>query len=126
MCMSVMAVDWLFSFTDGIVMLDWSLGCGLNVNNSNPTICINDIVEIHNKLNGLKLQKLSVELTLAQMLNTLEWLLDQLDKEGISPLIDMYYKYWIHRYDLALSSNIGFTESLYPYFQWEQSVSSNR
>lgn len=71
-------------------------GCGFNVSNSNPTLCVNDIVEIHNKLKGLKLQKLSVELVLAQMLNTLEWLLDKLDKEGISPIIDLYYKYWIH------------------------------
>ncbi|XP_062516763.1 biotin--protein ligase-like isoform X2 [Corticium candelabrum] len=77
-------------------MYECVAGCGMNVSNSNPTICINDIIEILNRSKGLKLPKLTVELALAQMLNTLECLLDQMDKNGVSSLINLYYRYWIH------------------------------
>lgn len=110
----------------GVVCHGLWLGCGLNVKNSNPTICVNDIVEIYNRSKGLKLGKLSVELTLAQMLNTLELLLDQLDKEGISPLVALYHKYWIHRFDTTLSQFWCRAVVADLIFQWEQSSSSNR
>ena len=35
------------------------IGCGINVSNSNPTICINDLVSRHNHERGCSLQALS-------------------------------------------------------------------
>uniref|UniRef100_A0A8D0G5G1 BPL/LPL catalytic domain-containing protein n=1 Tax=Sphenodon punctatus TaxID=8508 RepID=A0A8D0G5G1_SPHPU len=72
------------------------VGCGFNVNNSNPTICINDLIVEYNKKNCTKLNSLSADYLIARSVNLLESLIDTFQDKGPNGILPMYYKYWVH------------------------------
>ncbi|XP_061483664.1 biotin--protein ligase isoform X2 [Rhineura floridana] len=72
------------------------IGCGFNVNNSNPTICINDLIMEHNKTKNTKLRPLSVDCLIARSVTELENLISTFQEKGPNGVLPMYYKYWIH------------------------------
>ncbi|TFK06839.1 Biotin--protein ligase [Platysternon megacephalum] len=72
------------------------IGCGFNVNNSNPTICINDLIMEYNKKNMTKLRSLTVDYLIARSVTVLERLIDIFQEKGPDGVLPLYYKYWIH------------------------------
>ncbi|NXJ93923.1 BPL1 ligase, partial [Corythaixoides concolor] len=72
------------------------IGFGFNVNNSNPTICINDIIAKFNKEEGTKLKPLTTDCLIARTVTVLERLIDIFQEKGPNGVLPRYYKYWIH------------------------------
>lgn len=72
------------------------LGCGFNVSNSNPTICINDLVVQHNRERGSKLSPLSPAQLIGRSVTLLEQLISDFQLYGPEAVLPIYYKRWVH------------------------------
>ncbi|KAK7107296.1 biotin--protein ligase-like [Littorina saxatilis] len=72
------------------------IGCGVNVSNSQPTICVNDIIQLHNAERGSNLTTLSTSQVLATAVSAMETTLTQFQKKGHLDFCQQYYKYWLH------------------------------
>lgn len=72
------------------------IGFGFNVDNSNPTICINDLITKFNKEEGTKLKALTADCLIARTVTVLERLIDTFQEKGPNGVLPRYYKYWIH------------------------------
>ncbi|EZA54947.1 Biotin--protein ligase, partial [Ooceraea biroi] len=82
-----------------------NIGVGINLSNSKPTTCINDVIEQCNQKYGKKLSKYSYEQYLAYVFNELEILLDMIEKHNIQYFYDLYYKYWLHANSKVTATN---------------------
>ncbi|XP_030325366.1 biotin--protein ligase isoform X1 [Calypte anna] len=72
------------------------IGFGFNVSNSNPTICINDLISKFNKEEGTKLKPLTADCLIARTVTVLERLIDIFQEKGPNGVLPHYYKYWVH------------------------------
>ncbi|NWV67864.1 BPL1 ligase, partial [Malurus elegans] len=72
------------------------IGFGFNVSNSNPTICINDLIAKFNREEGAELQPLSADCLIARTVTVLEGLIELFQEKGPNAVLPQYYKYWIH------------------------------
>ncbi|XP_062392445.1 biotin--protein ligase [Sardina pilchardus] len=72
------------------------IGCGFNVSNSNPTICINDLVVQHNREHGSDLEPLSPAHLIGRTVTQLEKLIADFQEKGPSAVLPIYYKRWVH------------------------------
>ncbi|XP_062454800.1 biotin--protein ligase isoform X2 [Rhea pennata] len=72
------------------------IGFGFNVSNSNPTICINDLIKKYNKEEGTQLKPLTTDCLIARTVTVLEKLIDIFQEKGPNGVLHRYYKYWIH------------------------------
>ncbi|CAM5079375.1 unnamed protein product [Eretmochelys imbricata] len=72
------------------------IGWGFNVNNSNPTICINDLIMEYNKKNMTKLKSLTADYLIARSVTVLERLIETFQEKGPDGVLPLYYKHWIH------------------------------
>ncbi|XP_006886845.1 PREDICTED: biotin--protein ligase [Elephantulus edwardii] len=72
------------------------IGCGVNVTNSNPTICINDLIIEYNKQHQTDLKPLSPDLLIARTVTQLEKLISTFQDRGPNGVLPLYYKYWVH------------------------------
>ncbi|KAM8976635.1 biotin--protein ligase [Pelodytes ibericus] len=72
------------------------IGCGFNVCNSNPTICINDLILEHNTRNETSLQPLRVDCLIGRTVTTLEKLINTFQRDGPNGVLPVYYKHWVH------------------------------
>lgn len=72
-------------------------GCGFNVSNSNPTVCINDLVLQHNREHGCGLDALAPAQLIARSLTLLERFMADFQMHGPHALLPLYYKRWVHR-----------------------------
>ncbi|XP_069331058.1 biotin--protein ligase isoform X1 [Eulemur rufifrons] len=72
------------------------IGCGFNVTNSNPTICINDLIAEYNRQHKAELKPLRADYLIARAVTTLEKLIDTFQDQGPSGVLPLYYKYWVH------------------------------
>ncbi|XP_016153571.1 PREDICTED: biotin--protein ligase isoform X2 [Ficedula albicollis] len=72
------------------------IGFGFNVNNSNPTICINDLIAKFNREEGTELKPLSVDCLIARTVTVLERLIEIFQEKGPNGVLPQYYKYWVH------------------------------
>lgn len=72
------------------------LGCGFNVSNSNPTICINDLVQLHNRQTGCQLAPCTTEQLIGRCVTYIESLVDMFQKEGLESFRQKYYEKWLH------------------------------
>lgn len=71
-----------------------NIGCGLNLSNSSPTVCIYDLIK---QIDGSETVLLpTYEKMLASIFNEIEILLDTVQTNGIDTLYDQYYAIWIH------------------------------
>ncbi|XP_057176729.1 biotin--protein ligase isoform X3 [Triplophysa rosa] len=68
------------------------IGCGFNVSNSNPTVCINDLVLQH----GCSLDALAPAQLIARTLTLLERFIADFQLHGPHALLPLYYKRWVH------------------------------
>ncbi|XP_078491605.1 biotin--protein ligase [Ciona intestinalis] len=69
-----------------------SIGCGINVSNSQPTMCVNKILKDEQ---SLQLQ-LTTEEVIARTITELENLITDFQKNGAESFLKIYYKYWLH------------------------------
>ncbi|XP_055545845.1 biotin--protein ligase [Wyeomyia smithii] len=76
-----------------------NIGCGLNVNNSSPTGCIDDLIREFNAKNNTNYPCLRIEQTLALIFNEIERLYDaiQCGEVDMQHLYDLYYENWLHQ-----------------------------
>lgn len=72
------------------------VGCGFNVTNSNPTVCINDLIQRYNTEHGCSLQPLSCPQLIARSVSCLESLISSFQKGGPDAVLPTYYSRWIH------------------------------
>ncbi|XP_034033381.1 biotin--protein ligase [Thalassophryne amazonica] len=72
------------------------IGCGVNVSNSNPTVCINDLIQQYNIQHGCSLQPLSSALLIARAVSTLDSLIATFQQCGANAILPKYYKRWLH------------------------------
>ncbi|KAK2828947.1 hypothetical protein Q5P01_019981 [Channa striata] len=72
------------------------IGCGFNVTNSNPTICINDLIKKYNIQHNCNLQLLNCSELIARTLNCLEGFINSFQEEGPDAILPTYYKRWLH------------------------------
>ncbi|XP_061658415.1 biotin--protein ligase isoform X2 [Syngnathoides biaculeatus] len=72
------------------------IGCGFNVSNSNPTVCINDLIQQYNSQYNCNLQPLSCAQLIARTVNCLEHLIDCFQRGGPEAVLPIYYKRWLH------------------------------
>ncbi|XP_041354801.1 biotin--protein ligase-like [Gigantopelta aegis] len=72
------------------------IGCGFNVDNCNPTMCINDLVQQHNIHHGTTLDLCSVEQLIGRTVTIIEQLIDQFQEEGHEAFCRLYYDKWLH------------------------------
>lgn len=80
------------------LLLVWlCAGCGFNVTNSNPTVCINDLIAEHNRRHEAGLKPLQADRLIARAVTVLESLIDRFQDHGPNGVLPLYYKYWVHR-----------------------------
>ncbi|XP_037283662.1 holocarboxylase synthetase-like protein isoform X2 [Rhipicephalus microplus] len=74
------------------------IGCGMNVSNSQPTLCINDIAKVVScKFNVQQnVCPLTPEEVIAKVLNEIEFLVATFQSGGSKMVLQEYYKYWLH------------------------------
>lgn len=76
-----------------------NIGCGVNVGNKDPTICINDLIQMANETSrgdSKSLNLLSTEEVIALSLNCLEDLIAKFQSDGPDDFKRLYYRYWLH------------------------------
>lgn len=73
------------------------VGCGINLNNNNPTTCVNNVIKRHNDQNKTELPLVTYEGFFASVFNEIESLYDLVQNGQTEYLFDLYYKYWLHR-----------------------------
>ncbi|XP_053671871.1 biotin--protein ligase [Anopheles nili] len=74
-----------------------NIGVGLNLSNSKPTLCLNDVIAQYNAKHTTVLPLLSYEKTFALIFNKLEELYDSVQNEGVEKLQNEYYRHWLHQ-----------------------------
>ncbi|XP_007540334.2 biotin--protein ligase, partial [Poecilia formosa] len=72
------------------------IGCGFNVTNSNPTVCINDLIQQYNTQNDCSLEPLSCSQVIALTMNCLEMFITSFQQRGPDAVLPTYYKRWLH------------------------------
>jgi biotin---protein ligase len=74
-----------------------NVGVGLNLSNSNPTLCIHDVIKEYNTRYNKSLPLLTHEKTFALIFNEIEMLLKRTQTGDFDHLYELYYNYWLHR-----------------------------
>ncbi|KAJ1527555.1 hypothetical protein ONE63_007521 [Megalurothrips usitatus] len=77
-------------------LLICNIGLGVNLDNRDPTTCINEQIMLYNARTGSKLPTLSLEKWLALFFTELERLLELMQNHSDSEVMDLYYKFWLH------------------------------
>lgn len=73
-----------------------NIGLGVNLSNSIPTTCINDLIKDYNKNHSCNLRELSYEKVLAIIFNEIELILNRVQTGDVNYLYDLYYSCWLH------------------------------
>lgn len=73
------------------------VGCGINLDNSNPTKCINDLIRSEYSTKENPAGIISYEAYFAAVFNETEKLLNKYQNGDADSFFDLYYKYWLHK-----------------------------
>ncbi|KAK9746642.1 Biotin protein ligase C terminal domain [Popillia japonica] len=73
-----------------------NIGVGMNLDNANPTLSLNDIIGKFNVDNGTTLAAIAYEKYFALVFNELERILKTIEKQDMTYFYTLYYKYWLH------------------------------
>ncbi|KMZ01630.1 biotin--protein ligase isoform X1 [Drosophila simulans] len=74
-----------------------NIGSGINLNNSRPTVCINDLIREYNaRVPNNKLPILKYELLIAMIFNEIERLLGEVQNGDFDSFYALYYSLWLH------------------------------
>ena len=88
----------LHDFTEtGVV-----IGCGFNLSNKCPTVCLNNIIEEYNKMNGTNLAPVANAVFIANVMNFFDKFFRNFQRGQRSELLELYYKFWIHQDQAAV------------------------
>lgn len=68
----------------------------MNVSNSAPTTCINDLIKSLNSKLNQNVPELAYEKSFAIIFNEIESILNQVQKGNFGYLYNLYYQYWLH------------------------------
>lgn len=75
-----------------------NVGCGINLNNSKPTLCINDLINEYNvRIPNAKLPLLKYEQFIAMIFNEMERILAEVQNGNFENFYSLYYDLWLHR-----------------------------
>lgn len=74
-----------------------NFGCGINLSNSSPTVCINDLIKDHNVKNTIQLADIKYEQLLALTFTELERIFKIIQSGDLNYFYDLYDKLWLHR-----------------------------
>jgi biotin-(acetyl-CoA carboxylase) ligase len=88
-------------------------GVGVNLNNKNPTTCINEMIAQINSMASVPSEKLAPlfrEKLLAVTFTQLESLLDAIQNGHIQQILQLYYSYWLHRSADLMTPRTGMVE----------------
>lgn len=72
------------------------IGCGVNVSNSAPTVCVNDLIRRHNTDRGLSLEPLSCGLVIGRAISLLDTYVRDFQRHGPDAVLPKYYSRWLH------------------------------
>ncbi|KAJ2954764.1 hypothetical protein O0L34_g3067 [Tuta absoluta] len=74
-----------------------NIGTGVNISNSSPTTCVNDIIREYNAKHKTNLALMSIEKFLARFCSQLERILEYTQSDGgVDAFLEQYYQYWLH------------------------------
>ncbi|XP_015514595.1 biotin--protein ligase isoform X1 [Neodiprion lecontei] len=73
-----------------------NIGVGVNLSNSEPTCCINDLITRHNDQYSTNLPKLTAERYFALVFSELERILNVVQTGNMNHFYEIYYEYWMH------------------------------
>ncbi|XP_034249233.1 biotin--protein ligase [Thrips palmi] len=73
-----------------------NIGIAVNIDNNDPTTCINEQIMLHNARCGSKIPALSLEKWLAIFFTELERILMLMQNNSDKQVLDLYYKFWLH------------------------------
>eukprot|EP01045_Picozoa_sp_COSAG04_P031435 COSAG04_NODE_5816_length_1485_cov_5.257576_2_plen_159_part_00 len=82
------------SFRDGSFKL--VIGCGFNVSNAHPTVCLDQVIARHNLAHSTDLPPLRMESVLAGALSLFADDYSKFAQRGFRPFFERYYRRWIH------------------------------
>ncbi|CAH1132028.1 unnamed protein product [Ceutorhynchus assimilis] len=74
-----------------------NIGCGLNLSNSNPTTCINDVIRDVNAKTGSNIPEITHEKYFAQVFNETEKLINRFQLGDVEYFYEYYYDCWLHK-----------------------------
>ncbi|ETN74272.1 biotin--[acetyl-CoA-carboxylase] ligase [Necator americanus] len=83
---------------DGLLI---SIGAGINVFNSRPTVCLNDMVPEGSDL------KFNIEEVIAETLNRYEYWMNTYEMKGPAEVFEAYYKFWLHSREEVVIENLS-------------------
>ncbi|KAL6735250.1 hypothetical protein Aduo_005709 [Ancylostoma duodenale] len=83
---------------DGLLI---SIGAGINVSNSQPTVCLNDMVPDGSDV------KFNVEEVIAETLNRFEYWMNMYEMKGPGEVLKAYYEFWLHSREEVLLEELG-------------------
>lgn len=69
-----------------------AIGCGVNLNNQRPTLCLNELI----RQVGGETRPLSLEHFLASVFNQLESLVDFISSGRLNQVLVLYHQHWLH------------------------------
>ncbi|TRY60840.1 hypothetical protein DNTS_026780 [Danionella cerebrum] len=72
------------------------IGCGFNVSNSSPTLCINELVRRLNQDQSETLPELQIEQLMGRSITLLEKFIEEFQNQGPEALLNRYYSRWLH------------------------------
>ncbi|EDV47891.1 biotin--protein ligase isoform X2 [Drosophila erecta] len=74
-----------------------NIGSGINLDNSKPTVCINDLIREYNaRVPNNKLPILKYEILIAMIFNEIERLLAEVQNGDFDSFYVLYYSLWLH------------------------------
>lgn len=73
-----------------------NIGVGLNLDNKIPGVCLNDLIQEHNRLSQQKCPLLGYERLIALIFNEIERLVDLAQSDKIDEIYSIYYSFWLH------------------------------
>lgn len=75
-----------------------NVGVGVNLNNSNPTTCLNDLIRLENMNFNSNIPYISYERYFATVFNHVEKIFNIVQGGDMDYFYDLYYQYWLHKY----------------------------
>ncbi|CAB0001613.1 unnamed protein product [Nesidiocoris tenuis] len=73
-----------------------NIGCGLNLNNKEPTACLNDLIKIFAQEKEVKIKPISFEKYFSSVFNKMEQIFKMFNENRIDEFYQAYYQYWLH------------------------------
>ncbi|XP_076254606.1 holocarboxylase synthetase-like protein isoform X2 [Rhynchophorus ferrugineus] len=83
-----------------------NIGSGINLNNSNPTTCINDLIKEVNEKTNSNIPLITHEKYYAQVFNETEKFIDRYQMGDIDYFFDFYYECWLHNDSTVVVTSI--------------------